>query len=146
MTCENCLHYCACLVNSEYLPSPCRAYEDNADHSNPINGAWKEKFFDALGSIIWYDGHCEWLKTIRDEMETILKTGDKYANYICPFDYAEWHTEQHTIFMILVGMFGDWGTSIRGGWIDDMEGCIEFIDVICKEYLTRDEMDKEGGE
>lgn len=26
--CEDCLHHFACEVNSEYVPSPCRAFED----------------------------------------------------------------------------------------------------------------------
>lgn len=30
MACKNCLHHFACLVNSEYVPTPCRAYEDKA--------------------------------------------------------------------------------------------------------------------
>lgn len=92
-----------------------------------------EKMFDALESIIWYDGHYEWLKELRDDMEKLLQSGDKYTNYKSPFDYTEWHTEQHTIYMLLVGMFGDWGTSIRGGWISDLKDCIDFIDAICKE-------------
>ena len=29
--CENCLHYKACFLNSEYQPSPCRVYKDKAD-------------------------------------------------------------------------------------------------------------------
>ena len=32
MPCENCLHYRACLVNSEYVPTPCCAYEDKAGY------------------------------------------------------------------------------------------------------------------
>ena len=94
--------------------------------------------FSALESIIWYDGHDEWLKDLRDDMERHLKNGGSY-NYICPFDHTEWHTEQHTIFMLLVGMFGDWGTSIRGGWIEDIEGCIKFIEEICKEAWEQNE-------
>lgn len=31
-TCENCLHHFACKVNSEYVPTPCRAYEDEAGY------------------------------------------------------------------------------------------------------------------
>jgi hypothetical protein len=30
--CERCLHYRACLLNSEYVPSPCSCYEDKADY------------------------------------------------------------------------------------------------------------------
>lgn len=29
--CENCLHYSACLINSEYVPSACAAYKDKTD-------------------------------------------------------------------------------------------------------------------
>lgn len=29
--CENCLHYSACLINSEYVPSACTAYKDKTD-------------------------------------------------------------------------------------------------------------------
>ena len=32
MACENCLHHYACVVNSEYVPSPCRAYESKAGY------------------------------------------------------------------------------------------------------------------
>lgn len=31
-SCENCLHYSACLINGEYVPTPCRAYEDKASY------------------------------------------------------------------------------------------------------------------
>ena len=99
---------------------------------------WQEKFFDTLHSIIWYDGHYEWLKAMRDDMEKLLNAGDKYVNYSNPFDTTEWHTEQHTIYMILVGMFGDWGTSIRSGWIEDIKDCIEFIDALDKESWEED--------
>lgn len=91
-----------------------------------------EKMFNALESIISYDGHYEWLKEMRDGMEKLLESGDKYAYYTNPFNHTKWHTEEHTIYMLLVGMFGEWGTSIRGGWIVDLRGCIDFIDAICK--------------
>lgn len=93
----------------------------------------QQKIIESLSSIVWYDGHYHWLKAMRDELEEILKSGDGYANYHNPFEPNQWHTEQHTIYMFLVGMFGDWGTSIRSGWIEDIRGCIEFIDTICKE-------------
>ena len=32
ITCERCLHRLACLVNGEYVPTPCPAYEDKADY------------------------------------------------------------------------------------------------------------------
>lgn len=85
--------------------------------------------YDALESIIWYNGHYEWLKELRDE----LAKRQEFEFYNCPLDVSEWHTEKHAIWMLLVGMFGDWGTSIRSGWIENFEGCIKFIDAICEE-------------
>lgn len=89
--------------------------------------------FEALESIIWYDGHYEWLKVLRDEMEKLPK-----GKFFTMPRSIKWHTEIHTIWMLLVGMFGDWGTSIRSGWIEDVSGCIEFIDAVCKESWEAD--------
>ena len=82
----------------------------------------KTKLYEALENVIWYDGHYEWLKDLRNELENYDD-----CLYSIP-EGMEWHTEQHCIWMLLVGMFGDWGTSIRTGWIEDFEGCIKFID------------------
>lgn len=45
-------------------------------------------------------------------------------------EFEEWGTELHFLYMILVGMFGDWGTSIRSGWIEDIDECIEFVEAL----------------
>lgn len=86
------------------------------------------KLIDALKNIVWYNGHDEWLKELRDEMAAAVEKGE--AIYSRDF---EWDTENHTIWMLLVGAFGDWGTSIRSGWIDRLPQCIAFIDVICEQ-------------
>ena len=39
-TCENCLHHSACKVNSEYVPTPCRAFEDKAGYRKQREGEW----------------------------------------------------------------------------------------------------------
>ncbi len=78
---------------------------------------------EALRNIVWYDNHEDWLTDLRDSLQR-CSDGE---NYLCPFSSEEWHREPHVIWMLLVGMFGNWGTSIRGGWIDDKEGCIAFI-------------------
>ena len=81
----------------------------------------------ALESIIWYNGHQEWLIDLANKLES---TESYFPN---PIDVSEWHTEMHCIWMLLVGMFGDWGTSIRGGWIEKTKECAEYIRKLCKD-------------
>lgn len=38
--CEVCLHYGACLLNSEYMPTPCAMWEDKSDHRKQSEGEW----------------------------------------------------------------------------------------------------------
>ena len=99
----------------------------------------KLTLFDAFKDIVWYDGHYEWLKDLRDE----LFEHREERHYSMPRDIV-WHTEVHTIWMLLVGMFGNWGTSIRGGWLEDLDGCIAFIDALCKEAWEHEEEEKDG--
>lgn len=87
-----------------------------------------ETLEEALKSIIWYDGLHEWLEELANEIE---KSTDYH--FRCPFTSDEWHTEEHVIFMLLVGMFGSWGTSIRSGWIEQKKECVEYIREICSE-------------
>lgn len=42
-SCESCLHHKACLVNSEYVLSPCRAYDNKADYRKYIVGHWVDE-------------------------------------------------------------------------------------------------------
>lgn len=106
-----------CKEKFEYMQEAARKCVDGKE----------DPLFEALENIIWYDGHYEWLMKLRDDMQAHI--GDRiYEN---PFPTEQWHTEGHTIWMLLVGMFGDWGTSIRSGWIDNIQGCIRFIDAVC---------------
>lgn len=83
-----------------------------------------EKIEFALECIVCYDGHDEWLEKLADELDATSEI------YRCPLD--EWHTEQHTIWMLLVGMFGSWGTSIRSGWIEKTKECANYIRELCR--------------
>lgn len=78
----------------------------------------------ALECIVCYNCHYEWLEKLADEIEK----AEWYAN---PFDTSEWDSEEHCIWMILVGMFGNWGTSIRSGWIEETKECAKFIRNLC---------------
>ncbi len=52
MKCENCLHYGACLSNSEYVPTPCREYENKADCRKQSAGEWVTNAWDGKKWII----------------------------------------------------------------------------------------------
>ena len=94
-----------------------------------------ESLESALENVVWYDCHYEWLEKLADQLE---KANDLVSN---PFSSGQWHTEEHTIWMLLVGMFGNWGTSIRGGWIEETKEAAEYIRKLCKN--ARGEFDDE---
>ena len=96
-------------------------------------GASNGRLYEALTDIVWYDNHSDWLREACSELEKAKKEG---TNYCIPD--IEWHTEMHTIWMLLTGMFGDWGTSIRSGWIEDIDGCIEFIQGLIRDANDED--------
>lgn len=57
-SCENCLHYSACLINGEYVPTPCRAYEDKASYRK--QSGWisvDERLPEESGTYITYHDH-----------------------------------------------------------------------------------------
>ena len=98
--------------------------------------AARRKFTDAIQSVVFYDGHAEWLK----DLELELWKSDGIVK--CPAICDKWHSEEHVIWMILVGMFGNWGTSIRGGWIEDTKAAAEFVRTLCE--LDQEEIGSGG--
>ena len=93
-----------------------------------------ENLQEALSSVVWYAGHYEWLEEFADKLE---KSNDIFY---CPFEVDKWHSEQHVIYMLLVGMFGNWGTSIRSGWIEETKACAEYIRELCKDMKELEEL------
>lgn len=93
-----------------------------------------ENLQEALRSIVWYDGHYEWLEEFADKLEK------SNGIFRCPFDPKDWNSEPHVIYMLLVGMFGNWGTSIRGGWIEETKECAEYIRELCKDMKELEEL------
>lgn len=118
---KKCLNYprrcTACCAAADFL-NPYPLFKDKALIDSGL--------YEALKDIVWYNDHTEWLVKLRNDIEASQKEGD--LTYGIPLDVEEWHTEKHMIWMLLVGVFGSWGTSIRSGWIENLGGCVTFID------------------
>lgn len=97
-----------------------------------------EKMTEAFGAVVWYNGYLDFFQKLEAEL---LAKNDRYENYGCPIPVDGWNTDLHCLWMILVGMFGDWGTSIRGGWIEDLKGAAEFLREALAEHNEGDEDD-----
>lgn len=106
-----------------------------ADHllANGVVVLHNRDIHDAFSNIIWYDALYCWLEELADALEKAT------GYYVNPLSTEKWHTEERFIWMLLVGMFGDWGTSIRGGWIEQTKECAEYIRWLCSKA-------KEGAE
>lgn len=92
-----------------------------------------EVFAEALESICWYNSHGPFLMNLAERIES-----EKDETFLYPED-IKWDTEEHFFWMILVSIFGDYGTSIRCGWIEKKEDCAAFIKRICRLYLSTEE-------
>lgn len=89
---------------------------------------------DSIKSIVWYNGHDGEIKKMIKE----LKNDDFSArNYWWTGPTECTHlVETHFIAMMIVLMFGEYGTSPRSGWIHDEQGrkdAISFLEELIKE-------------
>ena len=89
--------------------------------------------FEALETVVWYNGMYYWLKELRDSMVKHLeRTPEIRLNYASPIKLDDIGKPNHFIWTLLVAMFGNWGTSVNSGWIENVVGCVEFIDALCE--------------
>lgn len=91
----------------------------------------KEKLLSALESITWYNGLYEPLLEIKKRL--LDKTDNN--NFLRPNDIDYFNDLQFEIFwMMLVVLYGDYGTSPRSGWLEmaNKNSIIAFIDEITK--------------
>lgn len=79
----------------------------------------------ALSRACWYDGLETFLLIVAGDMKKVINDGGKH-HYTYTDDFNG--GAERLLWSMLVLMFGDYGTSPRVGWIDDMTGCIEFIE------------------
>ena len=97
-----------------------------------------DKIISAIASIVQYNGLDDNLKSIKN---TLLNTSkEDYITLkdidfedkilILPGNRTEIYlaSQVHFIYMLLVMLYGNYGTSPRFGWIEDNEGAAAFID------------------
>lgn len=98
----------------------------------------KDRFEQAFSEIAWYNGHEEWLWEVSDRLRLV-------THLPVPLHTDEWMTDKHALWMMLVSAFGDWGTSIRSGWIDRTKMAADFIDTVTERHAEwRKEADTNG--
>lgn len=101
----------------------------------------KIMLLDTLNSVIWYNGIYDFLFKIKDEIEKDVGI-DEVGQYTLGGyeDRNEDIDEQEEIFwMILVLLFGDYGTSPRRGWlyIQNKDGILKFLNAILQDIKEK---------
>lgn len=90
----------------------------------------RDDLIKAIASVVWYDGIgediLEWKKILPSVQTGCVHRAYSYKN-----------SSLQTIWMICVLLFGNYGTSPRSGWIEDVFEFHNFIDEIT--YIYREE-------
>lgn len=99
-------------------------FEDVENMSDKRGVIFANALIDALDSVTWYNGIAEdvlkWKKLPKDS-----------HGILCPGGFYD-APGLEVIWMICVCLFGDYGTSPRSGWIENVDSFYEFIDDITK--------------
>ena len=117
------------------------------------------ELLDALHSWFWYNGLLkqeddEWvdfehfsrpkydencvilslIRALRECKEPYLVLDYMLKNYNIDFYYDK---GLNVLWLLLVTMFGEYGTSPRSGWIEDKKECADFLEtIVCIEELS----------
>ena len=103
----------------------------------------KEDLIDALDSVTWYNGLAEEIVHWKDpgyfdeSMHSLGWIWDRFNDFP-----LEARAQLEIIWMICVVLFGDYGTSPRSGWIENIEAFYEFVDEITKTYREVEKYDR----
>ena len=97
----------------------------------------KTSYTEALDSVTWYNCLAEsvlkWLEIKPENGKSIIPLKDYGAENT--FDYYQ----LQVIWMIAINLFGDWGTSPRFGWINDIDGFHKWILDITELWRSSDD-------
>ena len=93
----------------------------------------------AIDEIVWYNGLGEKLLEVLKDLDKAIADGK--TQYIYPehiFDYDNPPGDLQAVWMTCVTQFGNWGTSPRYGWIDDLKGCRAYLLAVTYTYRHAD--------
>nr|UVX87521.1 MAG: hypothetical protein [Bacteriophage sp.] len=96
-----------------------------------------ESVESAINSICWYNGYGAEILNLAEEIKKSAKTDESFRWK------HEIYSEEHVIWMLIVGRFGEWGSSINGGWIYGKENkmqAYEWIMSIFKDDIERNKV------
>ena len=87
---------------------------------------------EAINSVVWYNGLYEFLQPLRED---IINCNELSYNVVFKDWYEKLLKESDQVqflWMLLVLMYGDYGTSPRSGWLymNNKDEIIKFIDEI----------------
>ena len=129
--CKGCIRYGTSL--------PCE--ECVVKDAPTVDAVPEERIKHSFGSIAFYNGHEEWLWKLADDLSSCNK-----GFFECNIPVEEWNTDKHALWMFLVGIFGNWGTSIRSGWIEDTDAAADFINQSTDRYASWRKTEEEGAD
>lgn len=110
-------------------------------------GIYSWNIVNSIDSWIWYNCLGE---GVTELIEVLELYPDKYQDDFDPYFTAlnnwrvRWWEQLEPLFMIIVCLFGNYGTSPRSGWIErkNMKKCIRFLE-LCKSTY-QEELDVES--
>ena len=97
---------------------------------NKMSEISKESLIAALDSVTWYNGLAEYVMKWKTDCPRVNGTIWRDETYCCGEIDSVIYDQLQVIWMICVELFGDYGTSPRSGWIEDVDGFCKFIDDI----------------
>ena len=108
------------------------------------------KYVKALDSVTWYNGLGEivssWINLQPEKTHGCIVPLPTYGVNVADFedrrDAAYIIAQLQVIWMIAVMLFGDYGTSPRFGWIENIDGFREWIKKITATY-REDELEND---
>lgn len=93
---------------------------------------------DALDSVTWYNCLAEyvfkWTFLEPESNNHILPPSDKYGGEVMENEY-----QLQVLWMIAVNLFGDYGTSPRYAWIENVDGFRNWCLAITRTWRSSDE-------